>query len=183
LKTRKERVRKANKNIHQKNKPSVSEQVSPEKLQNEALWNKEDERFYREYRSEMRERLTEESTTGPWEQVMLGFLRNVPTPSQVEKANEKTPKLSTPKAKLFQPQSPLELYKVISYSLKLLKKVNGMPFMNNNLNRKEFQKRVDCLSEDDLDQIETELAEKIIQEYDQEKKDIQLRRHSFLKEK
>jgi hypothetical protein len=43
-------------------------------------WGDFDEVFYRSYRSEMRERLAKESRTGPWEQVMLGVLRNFENP-------------------------------------------------------------------------------------------------------
>lgn len=48
--------------------------MSPAKTQK---WTDFDEWFYRSYRSEMRERLANFSRTGPWEQVMLGFLRKI----------------------------------------------------------------------------------------------------------
>ncbi|CDW91381.1 iq calmodulin-binding motif family protein [Stylonychia lemnae] len=112
-------------------------------------WSDFDEMFYRSYRSEMRERLANESRTGPWEQVMLGFLRKIDKPQT-------------------QSASP---------------KVNSIPALNNCIDRNYIQKKLSLLSQDQIDQIETDLAEKIITEYEDEKKVIKGQRYEYLKNK
>ena len=51
------------------------------------------------------------------------------------------------------------------------------------MNKRDFQRKLNCMSVDAIDNIETNLAEKIISEYNTEKKDLKINRYNYLKSK
>ena len=94
---------------------------------------------------------------------MLGLLRKVDQPHCTQSTTDDR---SIP----YNYQVPLDI-ELINVRLKsnTVQRVNAIPDLNNCLDQKYIQKKLNKMREFELDQIETELADKIIEEYEQEK--------------
>lgn len=108
---------------------------------------------------------------------MLGFLRKIDKP-KIEMAKSQT-QLQLSESDL---NPEINLYNVRTKIL-ILQKVNSLSDLNNCLDHRYLQKKLNKIRSDELDVIEADLAEKIIGEYESEKKIIKSSRYQYLIDK
>ncbi|CDW87232.1 iq calmodulin-binding motif family protein [Stylonychia lemnae] len=129
-------------------------------------WDQKLEKIFSKHKSEIRLGLTKYSSTGPWNKVVLG---------QMDQLRQDMPKTTS--------QKDLQrAYNNLRYD-KVQEIVNTIPSLNECLDKRLFQKSVNCLPKDEMNKIETQIAEDILWTYTRKKYNYQTARGKFFKEK
>eukprot|EP00347_Sterkiella_histriomuscorum_P004794 403359072 len=134
------------------------------KLQNNLVWTDKQELQYTTYRQQMKRNLTKETNSDAWDNVMMGAFNKV-----FSSYGQKYQKLE-----VVQEMRRMNFEQINQF-------LSTLQTLNNCTDKDDFQKQVDNIEPDILHKIETELAQKIIEEYEVQKQEIKDARFHYLK--
>lgn len=125
----------------------------------------------------MKRNLSKDTKYEAWDQIMMGSFNKVF--QNYGKKYQKVEVVQNMKKMNFEQINQV----IINLYALTLQFLSSLQSLNNCVDKRDFQRQVDSMDKEELHRLETELADKIIQEYEVQKKEIKEARYQYLKMK